>query len=169
MAELKPIVDAPIKPSQFRHTRMAVSVFFGLLTLALCLLWVVSFWEILQLTMQLRASPTGNNFLWQHTGQGVISIHLLNVRPITHSWYLGFESIAGRQKTDNPLLCFKYVHQWNGEYMVAFPIWVPLLTLVILWLSCRHLVQSSRFSLRTMFIATTLVAVVLGLGVWLAG
>ena len=46
MDDPTPTVDAPSKPPlRFRRTRIAVSVFFGVLTVALCVLWVRSYWR----------------------------------------------------------------------------------------------------------------------------
>ena len=39
-----PTVDAP-KPLRFRRTRIAVTVLFGVLAVAMCVLWVRSHWR----------------------------------------------------------------------------------------------------------------------------
>ena len=44
MVDATPTVDAPSKPHQrFRRTRIAASVFFAVLTVAMCVLWVRSY------------------------------------------------------------------------------------------------------------------------------
>jgi hypothetical protein len=59
----------------------------------------------------------------------------------------------------------------SSHQVIFFPFWLAVLgSFALGWVSWARLSNSHslQFSLRTMLIATTLVAVVLGLGVWLA-
>jgi uncharacterized membrane protein YraQ (UPF0718 family) len=76
-------------------------------------------------------------------------------------WWTGPVGSFGKSPT---ILGFNRRHM---SYYVAFPYWVP--TLICIGLATAPFLighQSFRFSLRTLLIATTVVAVVLGLVVW---
>lgn len=149
MVDPTPTVDAPSKPHQrFRRTRITASLFFAVLTVTLCMLWVRSFhWDdaITRMApnLQVIASEYGDLvFLDDHDTWG-------SKRP----WRYRSEKI------DEP----QYMAWWMGTrvshlYPAAFFAALAIMTFP----------YSARFSLRAMLIATTLAAVVLGLGVWAA-
>ena len=144
-----------------RKLRIAASVFFGTLTVALCLLWVRSFWRI-----------DSASFGWNHWTHSVQS---LAGRIEVESWYwklpmpsdLEFGSIPLRQDyyrfrhSTGARLGFLFAVT-NEIILVSVPYWALVLvcvaTVSLPWIA-------HRFSLRTLLIATTLVAVALGLGV----
>jgi hypothetical protein len=143
-----------------RKLRIAASVFFGLLTLALVALWIRSYWWVDWLEAQrngMYAAITSANGAIRIDRDSVdVSSpfsRLSSVRlddPTTHGW---------------PNHTLKFA--WNlPEALIVVPHWfVGTITVTIAtWAATGW---NGRFSLRTLLIATTLLAVVLGLGVWL--
>ena len=150
-------VDAPSNPPRrFRRTRIAVSVFFGLLTVALCVLWVRSYYRI-----DLACSPWGDTDIsvWSQRGFVVIEV--------------GTPSILGTYN-------FRYESEHTGYialhshlpgktwYGTGTTTWLPYwaLILVPLFLAATGLV-GSRYSLRSLLIVAMLVALLVPLGDWL--
>jgi len=146
------------KQLAIRRVRIAVSVFFGVLTVALCVLWVRSYFSF---------------DIWK--------LQPSSKRPIVVGSAYGHVTVSFRSKVGTPMRRFMsqplQLAKWESQRVprvfqflndrVVVPHWFVALLLIGLsatpWIS-----QSRRFSLRTMLIATTLVAVVLELGVWLA-
>ena len=144
----------PVTRPWRRRLRIAWSVFFGVLTVTLCLLWVSSYyssatvWEWLPI----------NRYVQVRSNYGGLEVIVTMEH---HPSQIHFDSVT---------LDFR---RWElvmyGGYPPRFSVLTPHWLLVILsavltalpWLPFR-------FSLRTMLIATTLIAVVLGLSVWLA-
>jgi hypothetical protein len=152
MEDLKPVVAPPSKsPRRFRRTRIAVSVFFGVLTAALCVLWVRSYWWV------------------DVVRRGTESVGSSQGRIFVNDVY----NLPGKGKVVTRSIAGNRIHFWTArqEDLVAvgvgkvFPQWPAILLAVVSsaapWLHYR-------FSLRTLLIATTLVAVVFGLVSFLA-
>jgi hypothetical protein len=135
---------------RFRKLRVAWSVFWGLAAVLLIVLWVRSYW-------------------W------VDSVHVAKSYPAVCAWGdVYYKPIVYNR---NPIHIVKHVFSpirivsfWNGDGKVfridgvAIPIWTLILPIAAIaaipWLRFR-------FTLRTLLIATTLVALVFGLIVWL--
>jgi hypothetical protein len=168
MEDPTPTVDAPSRPPQrFRRTRIAVSVFFGVLTAALVVLWLRS---LQKNEIYSRITSTGR---------------LVTIGANSGSVY--FYSMK-RQFTSMPTARDQYrtgfdwqSHDWRYSAVdAAKATWLPTITsapdvhismpimILIALLSggSWQLWHKASFSLRTMLIATTLVAVVLGLATW---
>jgi hypothetical protein len=158
MPDATPIVDDPSKPLRFRRTRIAVSVFFGVLTVLLCLLWVRSYWRFDEIvwTSETRTFAVS-------ASQGKLSIETINDRVLLPPGWSRV-SFWDSDSDDEPKTLFGFGWQReNGSITANLPLcFLALLCAAIAWL------QGKRFSLRTLLIATTLVAVVLELGVWMA-
>jgi hypothetical protein len=135
---------------RFRKLRIAWSVFWGLACVLLIALWVRSYFHLDRLS-QFSAgrysgieSTYGSIACWQEDSSS-------NDRPWQFSTY-------------KPMILaqFEYVHTKRG-FVIRSPTLVPILVIGLLggipWIP-------SRFTLRTLLIATTLVAVVLGLIAW---
>jgi hypothetical protein len=160
MDDPTPVVDSHSRPPRrFRRTRIAVSVFFGVLTLLILVLWARSYWRSDKIV------STGDaGTLALSTEQGRLTIEILNERVLLpEGWSHGSfptyddDSLSG----DEPrtLLGFGWEMD-HGSITVAVPFWI----LWILALTCAAFPwMHRRFSLRTLLAATTLVAVVLGL------
>ena len=155
-------VDAATKPPRrFRRTRIAVSVFFGMLTVALCVLWARSYWHADSMTL------VDNNHVLTRLGTGVgvfffgsfehQAIASLSPPDATGEWkYQQYDSVPYS-------LNRTWILSRNPHWIVSVPAWFATLSSLAMaiapWVSLQ-------FSLRTLLLATTLVAVVLGIGVW---
>jgi hypothetical protein len=165
VSDTTPITHAPptIEPRRFRRTRIAVSVFFGVVSLLLVVLWVRSYWQGYALMFKLadyRISIASAN--------GVVGIaakpywpreDYLSSYPITEEIK---QEIATQYK-------FGFGMSAVPQPTAVCPIWLWILSCIFssVWLPCRDC--PNQFSLRTMLIATTLLAVALGMLVWAAG
>ena len=136
---------------RFRKLRIAWSVGCGIACLLLIALWVRSYWK--------------SDYIWtSHVGVGsATGVAQLSVRS-TPTNYLGHQWTTLPARKDifiSPRFAFRPAS--NLSYINA-PYWFLILILSTLatvpWIR--------RFSLRTLLIATTLVAVGLGLIVWAA-
>jgi hypothetical protein len=147
-----------------RKLRIAVSVFFGVVTVALCVLWVRSYWQVdfltrytpmyqgiisnrslCQIQFNLHPYPGAVRTPWQL--DSVSADMLPNLRP--NSWAIWRPKIV------------------RGSNMAVITMPYSWITLLFAAFSSLPLIPF-RFSLRTLLIATTLFAIVLGLGAWLA-
>ncbi|MGD9632267.1 MAG: hypothetical protein AB7G28_25850 [Pirellulales bacterium] len=151
-----------------RKLRIAVSVFFGLLTVALCVLWVRSYWRVDAL-------------------EANVAFYIFGVSSAVGEIEIGYEEFffgVDFSFSSTPIVpeVNKFLwFGWDGKskfptfgfgfdgLTLTLPIWFLALICaacaVTIW---RSTDASTRFSRRTLLIATTLVAVVLGIGVWLA-
>lgn len=148
------------RPQLIRRLRIAASVFFALLTAAICVLWVRSYWW--SDTIHFSAGHSSGGLSESHTGD-IVVVH----SDVPDDWLWISEPVY-------PMLSEPPWDTWeftvdDGMTTIRFPHWFPALAFGILaaslWIPLRYF---ARFSLRTLLIATTLVAVVLGLGVWAA-
>ena len=169
MPDQTPESDGPSKPPmRFRRVRIAVSVFFALVAVALCVLWVRSQDHIDRLTWHYRrpraiqvGTEPGRIDIKVFTDAPTI-IPATNSHPSRQLWTPFVETMR----------LYGGVTNWTPEIMndpsgtiIAIPQWL-LVTMLGLFASASWLI--TRFSLRALLIATTLLAVLLGLGVWLA-
>jgi hypothetical protein len=158
------IVDAPCTPPlRFRRTRIAVSVFFGVLTVAMCVLWVRSYLH--RDVFKAREWAVGS-----YRGEYIIGTLIFPVPDIERGWayptgeaknasYLEARVFGNTLGTSNNCnTSFSGLYMFNVVYSALISTWAA-------WPWLRR--SRGRFSLRTMLTATTLVAVVLGLGVWM--
>jgi len=156
---------------RFRKLRIAWSVGWGIVALYLCVLWARSYWWSDGMTIAI----TSTNVLGFGSVQGEITAarieppsqvvfdrYQIVSEPIDRQKPLyrpesmpGYQGAAGFGISHAPLFFAICTPDWfltalAGAFGVAPWIWLP-----------------SRFSLRTLLIATTLVALVMGLVVWL--
>jgi hypothetical protein len=163
---------------RFRKLRIAWSVAWGMVAVLLCVLWVRSYQIQDDVWVEYSgptAGQTGNTFVHLLSLHGrLIAVPRHNFS--TTPWRLGhngvvhfsmdFQDNAGR----SPSLLSPQILRWSQYSRTEFhiPYWCFIVTFgvvsVIPWV--RRI--GWRFSLRTLLIATTLVAVVLGLIVWAA-
>lgn len=148
------------RPRLIRGQRIAWSVVWGILCLMLIALWVTSYWWRIGLS-----SGTYQGFYtYVGSNNGYVYYHrLLLAKPgVTTGWQWGVGWADRSHRT--------YTWQISPRQttiIVPYPYFVPIVgpafaTLTIIpWLRWT-------FSLRTLLIATTLIAVVLGLVVWAA-
>lgn len=138
-----------------RKVRIAVSVFVGVLTVVMCVLWVRSYWRMDWVTIHFGGSGVSAASL---TGAIVFNFQKQFVphREIR----LWSRQIPAEDAERYSALTFL----WNLDinlFVFVVPHWF-LAAIVALGAALLPI----RFSLRTLLIVTTLVAVVLGLAVW---
>jgi len=146
-----------------RKLRIAASVFFGLLTVALCVLWVRSYWHMEQVLCSVA-----QNYVLVTSVPGAVGITVIPEESIA-PWILYNQPASEWRAKEEE----RWRQQsWGGFYIslssnviIVAPYWfwllIPATLTTILW---RF--PPRRFSLRTLLIATTLIALVLGLAVW---
>jgi hypothetical protein len=143
---------------RYRKLRIAWSVGWGTACVLLIVLWVRSYWwaEIFSYTNR------ANVFVGVRFERGILQIYRGNVRPIGPGW--------NHQLLELPASTFRaFYSSWkNGYGMTQVQDWFPVLVSAVFAIRPWMRQLSVRFSLRTLLIATTLVAVVLGLIVWLS-
>lgn len=154
-----------------RRARIAASALFGVLTVLLVALWVRSYWwrdnlfiEISQLSYAQYSSEEGESaFLVTHSS-GSKESRLVWFNP----WELGHTRIEFFPFNGEYPRWMGFDMYWidGDEWGIFVPHWfVCLLTGAIAVMSANT--KSKRFSIRTMLIAVTLVAIMLGLGAWI--
>lgn len=148
------------KPRRWlRNIRIAVSVFFGLLTVALCMLWVRSYWRydllrVMAIGWKLDVNSDGGivrvryDRAFRHTDRFTWQLRQFNIEPAFHAPRISYNHSSSDISADFPHFAL---------------LLVPISGVVLTWLPC------SRYSLRTLLIATTLVAVVLGIMCYTVG
>jgi hypothetical protein len=148
-----------------RRLRIAASVFFAVLTVALCVLWVASNRGHLSIMGKIPGLyDFGIEVLHGSTG-----VHIF---PGSTGWAVASQddlivTDQHGERITRPHIFF-YRRIWFSQAH-NFPLWVPILVSSALIIAPWCLYLPHRFSLRTMLIAATLVAVALGLGVYFAG
>jgi hypothetical protein len=144
---------------RFRKLRIALSVFFAVMALGLCALWARSYWYYDML------SRTGSNDIYTQLSSnwGYICFTRIDASSTpavrAHGWRLQATSA-----NKNPAR-----FQWIKDtelLQVNVPNWFIVLTFAAL---SRLAWTGTRFNLRAMLIATTLVALLLGLTKWANG
>jgi hypothetical protein len=144
---------------RYRKLRIAWSVVWGLAAVLLIVLWVRNYWVVDELT----APVTTQHFITSGSVPGAVAIgwgkgtrNWKIIQPLTQDW---------RDATgdDVPSPVWFGVTRRGGFVAVWMPSWFLILVFAMLaaapWIRWR-------FSLRTVLIATTLVAVALGLIVY---
>lgn len=154
------------RPQLIRRLRITMSVFFAVVTVTLCVLWVRSYWWREQAVLVF--SP--GRYLDVQSDRGNLSTRFRDMGDqvrlpaydqktfIFRSWWL---STSDRTQGFGGHISRDFV-------CIASPYWFLVLTSATLSMFTALWRPRWNFSLRSMLIATTLVAVVLGLGVWLA-
>lgn len=149
---------------KFRKLRIAWLVFWGVAAVLLFALWVRSYWRVDKIWW-----PTAANNSWAvgtFRGRTLVTVGGNYRGPNELQWALsrgGDEALTDRSK---PIYGFSF-----GPRYYSMPIWFPALlavTLAAIPSAIKAVPWSNRFSLRTLIIATTLVAVVLGIAVYAA-
>jgi hypothetical protein len=146
---------------KYRKLRIAWSVGWGVLAVLLCVLWVRSYYRRESLNrvnnsnVQTVISSSFGSLMFNRFDLNLLESFL---PPKAHGWlYRKYELRTGYAEPP-----FSFI--WNAsEWRIAVPHWFVLCILAALatspWIRWR-------FSLRTLLIATTLVAVLLGAMMW---
>jgi hypothetical protein len=152
-----------------RGVRIGTSVFFGLVTVVLVVLWVRSYWYLDYLEAQIVSTHNVTlNITAGVTSISVSTIPVSNFKIRICDWQAGTHL---RSRITNPVRpSHQFEYYWNRDWKsghVLFPGWLPALLAAGIAAGCWSPVVGS-FSLRILFAITTLVAVVLGAVVWAA-
>lgn len=155
------------RPQLIRRLRIAASVFFAVVAVALCVLWVRSYWYFDTALISL----TNSHVMEIESGGGFANIAYIKKKPSsTNSSRIAHRSFAIPAELSahlSDLGRFRASVVRSG-WLIRFPYWLA----VIAFSAPAYLCSAglpTRFSLRTLMIVITLLAVVLGLGVWVAG
>jgi hypothetical protein len=146
---------------RFRKLRIAWSVGWGIVAVLLCVLWVRSYWY----ADDLARFQHGRMYLIESAWGSVRPVYS-NKEPPTNLWLFSSDRLPndggsyahpvfGWDADDFPLYFQAYIPHWIVALLFAIAAVAP-------WIH-----WSRRFSLRTLLIATTLVAVVLRLIAWI--
>jgi hypothetical protein len=152
---------------RFRKLRIAWSAACSLVCALLVVLWARSYWAVDEVHCPLK-SPA---MLIVHSFEGRLSLYAGERIPYRSGWFpsgWGRDSTSIRDvaPTRTPQTSWAFHSDIYGQY-VTFPHWLPTFALGAIALLCSACLPE-RFSLRTLLIATTLVAMALGLAVWAA-
>lgn len=150
-----------------RKLRIAESAFFAVVTVFLCVQWVRSYWTtegfVFELPRLRFAVGTSCGMLCVSEHQPISDYGIKTfqepVTPSVRSVIAGLTSYR-----------FGFVNRPGVEWVAMAPVEIPILAAAALSVLCWGIPQigACRFSLRTLLFTTTLVAVLLGLEVWLA-
>lgn len=158
-----------------RTLRITASIFFGLLTAALIVLWIRSYWR----ADSLQGNLTANRALIVRSIRGGVPIAIIPARvppKLTTKDSIGLSPRGGYRPSNlkyspdcDESLHFAFRLSWpsNGSLSLLAPHWAFILCAGAL-ASALWLIGPLHFSLRTLLITTTLLAFMLGLAVWLA-
>ncbi len=151
---------------KIRKLRIAVSVFFGLLAVALCVLWVRSYWWIDDFTMHIGKSLPNVSI---GAVLGKMCIALAPPEFSAGYYCTPIDDELREYFPGHTTLGFRCFTSTRGHGAIYFPIWLPAaMTASMAWWLMQSPLRLPQFSLRTLLIVATLVAIVLGLDVWLA-
>jgi hypothetical protein len=151
---------------KFRKLRIAWSVGWGIGCLLLVVLWVRSYWVC---DVVFHLDPNAGTTIGASSGI-VYFVRLDNLTSSSNTYEAhGWEYVSHKPTEGEVSPRLQFGHLANsaiGIVNIQLPCWLGALSCVVLavlpWIR-----WSNRFSLRTLLIVTTLVAVVLGLMVWL--
>lgn len=167
-----PPIPGPLAPnrSRFFLWRIAASVFFSILTMAVCVLWVRSYWQCDQLhgayppVVFSAASADGTCGITVFQPPASVGAKW----DFQTDWSAPSGELPLLLRANNDLMPRRFgaggVFASNGGKVVV-PYWMAAL-LSAFASTIPMIAVSHRFCLRTQLIATTLVAVVLGVAVW---
>jgi hypothetical protein len=148
----------------FRKLRIAWSVAWGFVALLLCVLWVRSYSREYTIVYY-----DGSTVYGVTSRYGNLLPYFYTPNALPSNWFWRSKAIDTQlDKEDQPFHDTPFT--WNryspDNLKVCVPAYVPFL-LCTAFATAPWIANAKRFSLRTLLIAATLVAVVLGLVAWL--
>jgi hypothetical protein len=150
---------------KYRNLRIAWSVVWGVAAVLLVVLWVRSYWWA-----DLLGYRIGQTYVAAGSGRGIAFFRWTTFQPsVTVGNKVGWELSEGPTGTiDSSLKPLEWSLDTNPAAAFGFFISVPCWFCVACSAALSFVALNRyRFSLRTLLIATTLVAIMLGLIVWL--
>ncbi len=151
---------------RFHKLRIAFSVTCGIAGVLLVVLWVRSYsW------VDGYHQPVGHILCGGDALRGCISIHWIDMNKVGHMSG-GYRTLPASHalfgiNIAEPFLWFHFKSLPAG-FTLYLPMWIPLVTIIGAAVAPWARLTRWRFSLRTLLIATTLTAILLGLIVWLS-
>lgn len=150
------------RPRLVRGLRIAWTAVFGILCVLLILLWVRSYWSVDYVD---TSKALHNWHVASRKGEILISESYSPPPPVAvrrWDWNFNYEWYYKQNFPERVLLGFQFHHGWDGK-RTTVPYWFPVvlsaLPIALVWLPWK-------FSLRTLLIATTFIAVMLGLATY---
>lgn len=144
-----------------RKLRIAASIFFAILALSLAAFWIAGHYRA-DAWISFNSHTKYYSFNYSRGHLGLLSVLQRNHGQGNDVTFLGGDGPAGFKR--------EFGCQWavfDNGWTVSLPFWMPVLFCSVLApLFWRQ--YTARFSLRSLLVAMTLVAVALGLGVWAA-
>lgn len=150
-----------------RRLRIVASAFFAVAAVALCVLWARSYWWRDQAVWVFAPG----RYIDVQSDRGNLSARFRDIRDLGTVRSSDPSTFTLRSRwlsTSDRFQGFGW-HVSSDFVLSASPYWFLVLTAVMLGMLIAPLHPGFRFSLRTLLIVTTLVAVVLGMGVWAVG
>jgi hypothetical protein len=141
---------------RLRKLRIAWSVVWGMLCVLLIAFWVRSYWSHDEMAWDISKSLIFT--ISSHRGELAGQVVTTRLRPPMDLTYARRISMGRREGAS-----WKYIDAHSTQ-IVFFPYWCPTLLAAVAAIATTPLLRW-RYSLRTLLIATTLIAVVLGLAV----
>jgi hypothetical protein len=157
------------RPKLFRVLRIGWSVWWGLVAALLCVLWVRSYWWVDVVVVPL----TKGHYLSAASPPGCIGGVMVepSQNAVPNSAWMRM-TINSNDYISSTADDFKFSRVWGGFYFgpsgYVVPNWCCILLCAVLGAAPWGLPSRLRFSLRTLLIATTLIALGLGAIVWLS-
>jgi hypothetical protein len=159
---------APEAPRRrFHKLRIAWSVVWGIACVLLLVLWVRSYWQVEHIFWNGKTKYAGISI---YPGEVTLESNDTIFMPL--GWSRVVFPIRGNDSTsddDEPKTIFGFAWLTEDNSITAYiPFWfLTLACAAIAWSAFLPPSLFKRFSLRTLLIATTLIAVVLGIIVWM--
>jgi hypothetical protein len=157
---------------RFRKLRIAWSVVFAIAAVMLIVLWVRSYWWWDTVAKGWR--PTPRQVLVLSSQSGDVIFHYWDIRRSAQTDFVRWKVTTLRSPDQDFFPVGGIAESYAGFYFIhspsEFSLYVPdwfLVPLLILFATAPWMRWRTRFTTRTLLLATTAVAVVLGLIVWL--
>ena len=144
---------------RFRKLRIAWSVGCSIACVLLVVLWVRSYWQTF---IALKATSDGHTLVVDSSDGDLSFSREPGLATRRLSWTRAQDMTPAWQKL--PTSCWGAGFSWRSSpyISVRLPYWIPTLIFVVASVLPWIVQMSFRFSLRTLLIATTLIALVLG-------
>jgi hypothetical protein len=144
---------------KYRKLRIAWSMGCGVLCVLLVVLWVRSYWHCDRLSMQWG---NASHILGAISSRGLLTIGEGNpTTPLQERFAIS--STSARSVVETNEIGFLGRRYGVGDWFLTMPYWFPVLLLVV-----AAALPWARFSLRTLLIGMTLVAIILGAVIYAA-
>jgi hypothetical protein len=146
-----------------RYLQITWTAFCAISCVLLCVLWVRSYWQTF---IAHKATPDGHTLFVDSSNGDVTFSRDLGLATRRLSWTRARDVTPAWKKPPTSYWGAGFSWRSSPYLSVRLPYWIPTLIFAVASVLPCIGQMSFRFSLRTLLIATTLMAVVLGLAVW---